>query len=81
MPGNERGTLVNGLVARFPELNSPDGDLRPGIVHRLDKDTSGLLVIGRTISAVADLQRQMQTALPKKAIGCWCAARSTRMRA
>ncbi len=65
-PGNERGTLVNGLVARFPELRSPDSDLRPGIVHRLDKDTSGLLVIGRTLSAVADLQRQMQTRLTEK---------------
>jgi 23S rRNA pseudouridine1911/1915/1917 synthase len=59
-PGNERGTLVNGLLARFPELRSAEGDLRPGIVHRLDKDTSGLLVIGRTLAAVADLQRQMQ---------------------
>jgi 23S rRNA pseudouridine1911/1915/1917 synthase len=59
-PGNERGTLVNGLVARFPELRSAEGDLRPGIVHRLDKGTSGLLVIGRTLAAVADLQRQMQ---------------------
>jgi 23S rRNA pseudouridine1911/1915/1917 synthase len=65
-PGNERGTLVNGLVARFPELSLPDGDLRPGIVHRLDKDTSGLLVIGRTVSAVADLQRQMQSRLTEK---------------
>jgi 23S rRNA pseudouridine1911/1915/1917 synthase len=60
-PGNERGTLVNGLLARFPELRSPDSDLRPGIVHRLDKDTSGLMVIGRTLTAVADLQRQMQS--------------------
>jgi 23S rRNA pseudouridine1911/1915/1917 synthase len=58
-PGNERGTLVNGLLARFPELRSSDEDLRPGIVHRLDKDTSGLMVIGRTLAAVADLQRQM----------------------
>ena len=65
-PGNERGTLVNGLVARFPELRSVDGDLRPGIVHRLDKDTSGLLVIGRTLQAVADLQRQMQSRLTEK---------------
>src|SRR5215470_4549531 len=39
-PGNERGTLVNGLLARFPELRSPENDVRPGIVHRLDKDTS-----------------------------------------
>jgi 23S rRNA pseudouridine1911/1915/1917 synthase len=68
-PGNERGTLVNGLLARFPELRASDGadaDLRPGIVHRLDKDTSGLLVIGRTVAAVADLQRQMQSRSTEK---------------
>lgn len=65
-PGNERGTLVNGLVARFSELRSADGDLRPGIVHRLDKDTSGLLVIGRTAAAVTDLQRQMQSRQTEK---------------
>jgi 23S rRNA pseudouridine1911/1915/1917 synthase len=65
-PGNERGTLVNGLVARFPELRSADGDQRPGIVHRLDKDTSGLLVIGRTLSAVANLQHQMQSRSTEK---------------
>ena len=58
-PGNQRGTLVNGLLARFPELRSGEDDLRPGIVHRLDKDTSGLMVIGRTLAAVAHLQRQM----------------------
>src|SRR5579884_1990718 len=38
-PGNEHGTLVNGLLARFPELRGGAEDLRPGIVHRLDKDT------------------------------------------
>src|SRR5215207_4761067 len=65
-PGNERGTLVNGLLARFPELRDEEGNLRPGIVHRLDKDTSGLLVIGRTLSAVADLQRQMQSRSTEK---------------
>ena len=58
-PGNERGTLVNGLLARYPELRSED-DFRPGIVHRLDKDTSGLMVVGRTLSAMANLQRQWQ---------------------
>ena len=58
-PGNERGTLVNGLLARFPELRDDSGELRPGIVHRLDKDTSGLMVVGRTLEAVADLQRQL----------------------
>jgi 23S rRNA pseudouridine1911/1915/1917 synthase len=65
-PGNERGTLVNGLLARFPELRSGDADLRPGIVHRLDKDTSGLLVVGRTLTAVANLQRQMQSRSTEK---------------
>lgn len=65
-PGNLRGTLVNGLLARFPELRDEDGDLRPGIVHRLDKDTSGLLVVGRTLAATAALQRQMQSRSPEK---------------
>ncbi len=65
-PGNARGTLVNGLLARFPELRDEDGDLRPGIVHRLDKDTSGLLVVGRTLAATAALQRQMQSRVPEK---------------
>jgi 23S rRNA pseudouridine1911/1915/1917 synthase len=65
-PGNERGTLVNGLLARFPELRSDTGDLRPGIVHRLDKDTSGLMVVGRTLPAVANLQRQMQSRTTEK---------------
>ncbi len=65
-PGNERGTLVNGLLARFPDLRSEDGDLRPGIVHRLDKDTSGLMVVGRTLAAVAALQKQMQSRSTEK---------------
>jgi 23S rRNA pseudouridine1911/1915/1917 synthase len=59
-PGHESGTLVNALLARFPELQDPSGAQRPGIIHRLDKDTSGLLVVGRTLAAVADVQRQMQ---------------------
>jgi 23S rRNA pseudouridine1911/1915/1917 synthase len=65
-PGNERGTLVNGLLARFPELRDDQGDLRPGIVHRLDKDTSGLMVVGRTLTSVTQLQRQMQSRSTEK---------------
>ena len=65
-PGNETGTLVNGLLARFPELRDVTGDQRPGIVHRLDKDTSGLMVVGRTATATADLQRQMQARTTEK---------------
>jgi 23S rRNA pseudouridine1911/1915/1917 synthase len=64
-PGNERGTLVNGLLARYPELSDAD-ELRPGIVHRLDKDTSGLMVVGRTLEATAHLQHQMQSRQTEK---------------
>ena len=45
--GHADGTLVNGLLFRYPEI-SINGTNRPGIVHRLDKDTSGLIVIART---------------------------------
>jgi 23S rRNA pseudouridine1911/1915/1917 synthase len=53
-----RGTLVNALLYRFKALSSTGGDLRPGIVHRLDKDTSGLIVVAkndRTHAALAEL--------------------------
>jgi 23S rRNA pseudouridine1911/1915/1917 synthase len=65
-PGNEQGTLVNALLARFPALRDPTGALRPGIVHRLDKDTSGILVIGKTAEAIADLQEQLKDRLVEK---------------
>lgn len=55
--GNWRGTLLNGLLYRFPELLKIP---RAGIVHRLDKDTSGLMVVARTDVAQTDLVRQMQ---------------------
>jgi 23S rRNA pseudouridine1911/1915/1917 synthase len=46
--GHARGTLVNGLLARDPAIAAVGDDARPGIVHRLDRDTSGLLVVART---------------------------------
>ncbi len=46
--GHPDGTLVNGLLARYPELAGVGEPQRPGIVHRLDRDTSGLLVVART---------------------------------
>ncbi len=58
-PGHERGTLVNALIARYPEM-AISGDLRPGIVHRLDRDTSGLLVAARNDRALRSLQAQQQ---------------------
>lgn len=55
--GNWEGTLLNALLAHAPELATVP---RAGIVHRLDKDTSGLLVIARTLTAQTDLVRQLQ---------------------
>jgi 23S rRNA pseudouridine1911/1915/1917 synthase len=49
--GQARGTLVQGLLARYPELASVGEPDRPGIVHRLDKGTSGLLLVARTEAA------------------------------
>ncbi len=59
-PGHLSGTMVDALVARYPEIRGVPGPGRPGIVHRLDKDTSGLMVVARTASALAELQRQMK---------------------
>ncbi len=56
--GHERGTLVNALLHHFGALSSVNGDLRPGIVHRLDRDTSGVLVVARTDRAHQALARQ-----------------------
>ena len=55
--GNWSGTMLNGLLAHSPQLA---GVPRAGIVHRLDKDTSGLLVVAKTIVAQTDLVRQLQ---------------------
>lgn len=49
--GNPDGTLVNGLLARFPELADVGEVVRPGVVHRLDAGSSGLLVVARTETA------------------------------
>ena len=55
--GNWSGTLLNGLLFKYPELKSLP---RAGIVHRLDKDTSGLMVVARTSHAQTALVRQLQ---------------------
>jgi 23S rRNA pseudouridine1911/1915/1917 synthase len=57
--GNEQGTLVNGLLARYGDLEGVGDPARPGIVHRLDKDTSGLLVVARTPEAHRSLVAQL----------------------
>lgn len=57
--GNETGTLVQGLLARFPEIAGVGEAARPGVVHRLDKGTSGLLVVARSPSAYDALTAQL----------------------
>ncbi len=61
-PGHPHGTLVNALLAYAPRLSHGSAPFRPGIVHRLDKDTTGLLIVARTDRAharlTADLQRR-----------------------
>lgn len=58
--GSRTGTLVNAVIAYSDDLSGVGGVERPGIVHRLDKDTSGLLVVAKTDQAHASLQAQIQ---------------------
>lgn len=59
-PGHTHDTLVNALLARYPELSAVGDEARPGIVHRLDKDTSGLMLVARNARTLAALAEQMQ---------------------
>jgi len=59
-PGHSNDTLVNALLAYYPDLQADDTDQRPGIVHRLDRDTSGLLIVAKNTRAQAALVEQMQ---------------------
>jgi 23S rRNA pseudouridine1911/1915/1917 synthase len=61
-----RGTLVNALLFRFKALSATGGDLRPGIVHRLDKDTSGLIVVAKNDRAHAALAEMFSSRQIKK---------------
>ena len=61
-----KGTLVNALLHRFKKLSSTGGDLRPGIVHRLDKDTSGLIVVAKNDRAHAALGEMFSSRQIKK---------------
>jgi 23S rRNA pseudouridine1911/1915/1917 synthase len=61
-----RGTLVNALLYKFKKLSSTGGELRPGIVHRLDKDTSGLIVVAKNDRAHAALGEMFASRQIKK---------------
>jgi len=64
--GHESGTLVNAVLGLIPDLEGIGGELRPGIVHRLDKDTSGLMLIAKNERAHRFLQDQFRLRQVKK---------------
>lgn len=59
-PGNYSGTLVNGLLHHCPDLAPIAGEIRPGIVHRLDKDTSGTIIVAKNAAALENLAGQFK---------------------
>ncbi|WP_270181804.1 RluA family pseudouridine synthase [Alkalihalobacillus sp. CinArs1] len=59
-PGHPSGTLVNGLMHQVRDLSGINGVIRPGIVHRIDKDTSGLLMVAKNDHAHESLVKQLQ---------------------
>jgi 23S rRNA pseudouridine1911/1915/1917 synthase len=65
-PGHWRGTLVNALMARGDHYGGIAGVARPGIVHRLDRDTSGLLIVARNDAAQASVMAQLKARRVRK---------------
>lgn len=59
-PGHDSGTLVNAVLHHCPQLAGIGGELRPGIVHRLDRDTSGVIIVAKTEAALANLADQFR---------------------
>lgn len=60
-PGHESGSLTEELVARCPSMRGVGSQSRPGVVHRLDRDTSGVMVFAKTQAAYLDLRRQFES--------------------
>jgi 23S rRNA pseudouridine1911/1915/1917 synthase len=60
-PGHYTGTLVNALLYHIPDLEGIGGEIRPGIVHRLDKETSGALVVAKNADAHHHLAKQFKS--------------------
>ncbi|WP_017305223.1 RluA family pseudouridine synthase [Spirulina subsalsa] len=65
-PGHSGGTLVNGLLYHCQDLAGIGGVERPGIVHRLDRDTTGAMVVAKTDQAHQHLQKQIQTKIAQR---------------
>lgn len=64
--GNPNGTLVNALLFHIKDLSGINGEIRPGIVHRLDKDTSGILMVAKNDEAHVNLSEQLQNRTVKR---------------
>ena len=72
--GRHSGTLVNALLHRFGKLSTVGGELRPGIVHRLDRLTSGVILVARTDAAHRIWPSSSRAAKWKRSISRWCTA-------
>ena len=72
-PGNYSGTLVNGLMYLSKDLSHVNGEFRPGIVHRIDKDTSGLLIVAKNDKAHRILAEELkaETIFKKEEVTQW----------
>lgn len=64
--GHETGTLVHAVLAHDPDLPGIGGEIRPGVVHRLDKNTSGIIIFARNDAAMQHLQAQFKERKVKK---------------
>lgn len=60
-PGHEEGSMTDELVARRPSMRGVGSESRPGVVHRLDMDTSGVMVFAKTQAAYLELRRQFES--------------------
>jgi len=73
--GHQTGTLVNALVHHFGQLSGASGALRPGIVHRLDRDTSGVILVIKDESIHEDIARQFEERTTQKEYVAVCEGR------
>ncbi|MEW6568438.1 MAG: RluA family pseudouridine synthase, partial [Chloroflexota bacterium] len=64
--GHDTGTLVHAVLAHAPDIEGVGGETRPGVVHRLDRDTSGLILLAKNDAAHQWLQRQFKDRLVEK---------------
>ena len=77
-PGHPTGTLVHAILAHCPNLAGIGGEQRPGIVHRLDKDTTGAIAIAKTDLALQNLQTQLKAKTARRDyLGIVCGAPSS----